>query len=76
MSTGVVFIVSSAIGFTMWATQVSKSTHVDWNFCKRFGIFSVLAYSASMFSSSFVEEEQMTWYYITQTICFLSVIHL
>ncbi|KAG2200064.1 hypothetical protein INT47_007709 [Mucor saturninus] len=76
MSAGVVFLVSSAIGLTVWATQVSKSTHVDWIFCRLFACFSILAYSASMFSSSFVEEEQMTWYYITQTLFFLSVIHV
>lgn len=75
MCAGVLLISCSAIGFMLWAVQLAKKTHMIWNFSKMFCVFAILAYSASMFASSFVEEEQMTWYYIVQTISVLSVIH-
>lgn len=76
MSAGVALILCSAIGFTVWATRLAKKTHVGWNVSKVFCMFFMLAYSASMFSSSFVEEEHMTWYYTAQTVSLLSVIHM
>lgn len=75
MSAGVVLISCSAIGFIIWTIQLAKNTPTIWNFSKIFCVFAIMAYSGSMFASSFVEEEHMTWYYIVQTISVLSVIH-
>ncbi|RCI06077.1 hypothetical protein CU098_013548, partial [Rhizopus stolonifer] len=41
---------------------------------KYFSVFAVVIYSASMFASSFVEEEHTTWYYLTQTIVLLTMV--
>lgn len=73
MVAGVLFISISGIGFAYWSTYQTCSSY--WNVSKYFCIIAVGIYSASMFASSFVEEEHTTWYGFLQTITLLSVIH-
>jgi ethanolaminephosphotransferase len=72
---GVLFISLSAVGFILWSFQLANKTHCIWNFSKFFSVFAILAYSVSMFASSFVEEEHKTWYYIVQTTFMLLAVH-
>jgi ethanolaminephosphotransferase len=73
MIIGVVFISISAIGFVYWSTH--QTSDVIWNFSKYFSVMIVGVYSASMFASSFVEEEHITWYGFLQTMSLLSILH-
>lgn len=75
MTTGVILISMSAFAFIFWTIQIVDKDDRDWSFSKWFCGIAVSGYSASMFASSFIEEEGYTWYYITQTIGMLSVIH-
>ncbi|CAO3638657.1 unnamed protein product [Mucor hiemalis] len=75
MISGVSFIGVSAVGFIVLAIQLTSKTHHFWKSSKLFSVFAITAYSASMLASSFVEEEQSTWYYMVQTTFMLSVLH-
>lgn len=79
MISGVLLISVSTLAFVVWAVQLAtakeKALARIWNFSKYFSIFAMVGYSASMFASSFVEEEHATWYYLIQTITLLSIIH-
>lgn len=75
MISGVTLISASAVGFIIMMIRVMNKTHHFWRISKLFSVFAIAAYSASMLASSFVEEEQSTWYYIVQTTFMLSVLH-
>jgi ethanolaminephosphotransferase len=73
MIMGVMLILISAIGFVYWSTF--QSSDRMWNFSKYFSVIVVGAYSASMFASSFVEEEHLSWYSFLQMMSLLSILH-
>ncbi|GAA5795555.1 hypothetical protein HPULCUR_000915 [Helicostylum pulchrum] len=75
MITGVILITISTCSFIIWTVAFIDRGDRNWNFNKWFCVLVISGYSASMFASSFIEEEGYTWYYITQSIGMLSVIH-
>lgn len=68
---GAFLVCCSAIGFFIQLTYIS----IPWKLSQYFGYFSIVMYSASMFASSFVENEHMTWYYLLQTMMVISLIY-
>ncbi|OAD72598.1 hypothetical protein PHYBLDRAFT_96729, partial [Phycomyces blakesleeanus NRRL 1555(-)] len=49
-------------------SENSCQEHKSWLHTKLFVMVSIVGYIASMFASSFVEEEHLIWYYCLQTI--------
>ncbi|CEP09661.1 hypothetical protein [Parasitella parasitica] len=76
MSIGVALMACSAIGFIYLSLlQRQQEQHVDvWSFSRYFSVSALAMYASSMFTSSFVEEEQYTWYYLLQTVTLLCAI--
>lgn len=74
MFAGAFLVLVSAWGLSKWAmkrwTMTEKHTY-RMPFSKTFAVFVIAAYIVSMFASSFIEEEHMTWYYCTATMFLL-----
>lgn len=75
MITGVILITISTCAFIVWTVAFIDRGDRNWDFTKWFCVVVISGYSASMFASSFIEEEGYTWYYITQSIGMLSIVH-
>ncbi|GAA5808128.1 hypothetical protein MFLAVUS_001511 [Mucor flavus] len=75
MITGVMLITISTCAFIIWTVAYIDRGDRNWDFTKWFCVVVISGYSASMFASSFIEEEGYTWYYITQSIGMLSIVH-
>ncbi|KAI7883861.1 alkaline phosphatase-like protein, partial [Lichtheimia hyalospora FSU 10163] len=77
MFAGALFVLISALGFQKWALQRWETTRLHTHrmpFSKAFAVFVIAAYIVSMFASSFIEEEHLTWYYCTATLFLLLAI--
>lgn len=77
MLAGVLLVLISAWMLQKWAMQRWKMTREHTHrmpFSKAFAVFVIAAYMVSMFASSFIEEEHMTWYYCTATMFLLLAI--
>ncbi|OBZ86005.1 GPI ethanolamine phosphate transferase 2 [Choanephora cucurbitarum] len=74
MLTGVFLICLSTLPFIYWVLSGATRSDEGWNVCKYFSVFALVIYAMSMFSSSFVEEEHKVWYYLTQTVLFLTIV--
>ncbi|KAI8997774.1 alkaline-phosphatase-like protein, partial [Pilobolus umbonatus] len=75
MVTGIVLILMSAFGFV--AIQYELGFFMEksiWGAQLYFSVIFLVMTSISMFASSFIEEEQSTWYYMTQTFFLLMVV--
>ncbi|PHZ17512.1 alkaline phosphatase-like protein [Rhizopus microsporus ATCC 52813] len=74
MILGTMLIISSAILFCVWHYQARYKTDQVWKLNWYFSIVFLGAYSISMFASSYVEEEHVTWFYFLQTFILLGVV--
>lgn len=77
MFAGALLVLISALGFQKWARQRWETTQLHTHrmpFSKAFAVFVIAAYIVSMFASSFIEEEHLTWYYCTATLLLLLAI--
>ncbi|KAI8875206.1 hypothetical protein K501DRAFT_289468, partial [Backusella circina FSU 941] len=74
MAGGIFFIFLSVVGFIWWNIHLAKKEATAWMFSKYFVVFATVAYAITMFASSFVEEEHLTWSFLTQTLILLSLL--
>jgi ethanolaminephosphotransferase len=72
MAGGIFFIFLSLVGFVWWNSHLENEAS-RWNLTKCFVIFATIAYAITMFASSFVEEEHLTWNFLTQTLFLLTL---
>ncbi|ORX47161.1 alkaline phosphatase-like protein [Hesseltinella vesiculosa] len=70
MVLGTVFILASTAQLLTWTWPSVRQDSSQWWLLERVTLVLVLGYSASVFASSFVEQESMIWYYWVQTFLF------